>query len=129
MPSVESRLEVVADFAATLRPLGSFNVVYSDGDALFIHSHRRKRDDGEECAPGLYLLVRSPEQEAVDLSESGIMVAPFAQQMALVASVPLTDEDWQPIPEGKVIALKHGLVRAHVEAPAEAGTELSIVGS
>jgi hypothetical protein len=49
--------------------------------------------------------------------------------MALVASVPLTDEDWQPIPEGKVIALKHGLVRAHVEAPAEAGTELSIVGS
>jgi hypothetical protein len=35
--------------------------------------------------------------------------------MALVASVPLTDEDWQPIPEGKVIALKHGLVRAHTQ--------------
>ena len=91
MPSVELRLGVVADFAAMLRPLGSFNFVYADGDALFIHSHRRKHDNGDECSPGLYLLVRSPEQKAVDLSESGIMVAPFAQQMALVASVPLTD--------------------------------------
>jgi predicted glutamine amidotransferase len=127
MPSVELRLGVVADFAATLRPLGSFNFVYSDGDTLFIHSHRRKQDDGETRPPGLYLLVHSREQEAVDLSESGIMVAPFAQQMALVASVPLTDEDWQPIPEGEVIALKHGLVRAHVKAPAEAGAEMSIV--
>ena len=116
MPSIEARLEVVAGFAATLRPLGAFNFVYSDGDALFIHSHRRKKDNGEEGSPGLYLLVRSREQKAVDLSESGIMVAPFAQQMALVASVPLTDEDWQPIDEGDVIALTHGLVRAHVKA-------------
>ena len=127
MPSVELRLEVVADFAATLRPLGACNVGCADGDALCIHSHRRKHDDGEEWSPGLYLLVRSPEQEAVDLSESGITVAPFAQQMALVASVPLTEEDWQPIPEGEVIALTNGLVRAHAKAPADAGAELSIV--
>jgi glutamine amidotransferase len=37
-PSVESRLEVVADFAAWLRPLGPFNFIYSDGDTLFVHS-------------------------------------------------------------------------------------------
>ena len=63
--------------------------------------------------PGLHLLVRSSDQQAVDLSESGIMLAPLAQQMALVASVPLTeDEPWEPMREGEVIALKQGLVRA-----------------
>jgi glutamine amidotransferase len=113
IPSVESRLELVADFASSLRPLGPFNFVYSDGDTLFVHSHRRKQDNGETRPPGLHLLVRSSDQRAIDLSESGIMVAPFAQQMALVASVPLTDDEpWEAIDEGEVIALKQGAVRA-----------------
>ncbi len=38
-PSVESRLEVVADFAARLRPRGPFNFVYSDSDALYQCEH------------------------------------------------------------------------------------------
>ncbi len=113
IPSVESRLDIIADFASSLRPLGSFNFVYSDGDALFVHAHRRRQDDGETRPPGLHLLVRSSAQKAVDLTESGIMVAPFAQQMALVASVPLTDgEPWEAIDEGEVIVLTQGLVRA-----------------
>ena len=117
IPSVESRLDLVAEFASSLRPLGSFNFVYSDGDTLFIHSHRRKQDDGETRPPGLHLLVRSSDQQAVDLSASGIMLAPLAQQMALVASVPLTeDEPWQPIGEGEVLAVKQGLVRARVQS-------------
>ncbi len=117
VPPVESRIEVVADFAASLRPLGPFNFVYCDGDALFVHAHRRKQDDGETRPPGLHLLVRSSKQEAVDLSESGIMVSPFAQQMALVASVPLTDDEpWEAIDEGEVIALKQGMVRARLGA-------------
>ncbi len=117
VPPVESRIEVVADFAASLRPLGPFNFVYCDGDALFVHAHRRKQDDGETRPPGLHLLVRSSKQEAVDLSASGIMVSPFAQQMALVASVPLTDDEpWEAIDEGEVIALKQGMVRARLGA-------------
>jgi hypothetical protein len=36
-----------------------------------------------------------------------------------VASVPLTDEAWEPIAEGEVIALKEGIVRARsLAAPA-----------
>ena len=53
---------------------------------------------------------------AVDLSASGIMMAPIAQELALVASVPLTDEPWEPIDEGEVIALKDGLVWARLPA-------------
>ena len=118
LPSVESRLDVLASFAASLRPLGSFNFVYSDGDTLFVHAHRRDQGGGDIRPPGLHLLVRSSDQQAVDLSESGIMLAPLAQQMALVASVPLTDDEpWEPLGEGEVIALQQGLVQARIPAP------------
>jgi len=110
LPSVESRLEVVADFAAWLRPLGPFNFIYSDGDTLFVHSHRRKQDDGSIRPPGLYLLVRSSNEQAVDLTDSGVLLAPTAQELVLIASVPLTDEPWEPISEGEVVALKMGVI-------------------
>ncbi len=114
-PSVEARLRVVAEFAASLRSLGPFNFVYSDGDTLFVHAHIRKQDDGNERPPGLHLLVRSSNEQAVDLTQSGVMLAPVAQELALVASVPLTDDEpWEPIAQGEVIALKHGSVWARV---------------
>jgi len=118
LPSVESRLEVIAGFAARIRPVGSFNFLYSDGDTLFVHAHRRKQDDGDTRPPGLHLLARDSDDQAVDLSESGIMMAPTAQELALVASVPLTDEPWEPIQEGEVVALRHGLVWARLAASA-----------
>lgn len=112
LPSVDARLNTVADFAASLRVLGPFNFVYSDGDALFAHAHRRKHSDGEERPPGLHMLIRSENEQAVDLSQSGVIMAPTAQEMVLVASVPLTDESWEPIAEGEVAALAHGIVWA-----------------
>jgi predicted glutamine amidotransferase len=111
-PSVESRLEIVADFAARFRSLGPFNFVYSDGDVLFVHAHRRTQNDGGVRPPGLHLLVRSGNEQAADLSKSGVIMAPVAQELVLVASVPLTDELWEPIGEGEVIALTQGLVWA-----------------
>ncbi len=111
-PPVETRLEVIADFAGSLRPFGPFNFVYSDGDTLFVHSDRRKQDDGSERPPGLHMLVRSSNQQAVDLTQSGVMLAPVAQELVLVASVPLTDEPWEPLAEGETVALTKGLVWA-----------------
>jgi glutamine amidotransferase len=119
LPSIESRLEIVAGFAAWLRPLGPFNFVYADSDTLFVHSHRRNQGDGEVRPPGLHLLVRSCNEQAIDLSQSGIMMAPIAQELTLVASVPLTDEPWETIAEGEVIALTGGVVRARQAAVAE----------
>lgn len=113
VPSVEARLDIVAQLAALLRPLGPFNFVYSDSDALFVHAHIRKQDDGVERPPGLHLLVRSSNEQAVDLTASGVLLAPLAQELALVASVPLTDDEpWEPIAPGEVIALKQGVVWA-----------------
>jgi glutamine amidotransferase len=42
------------------------------------------------------------------------MMAPVAQELALVASVPLTEEPWEPIGEGEVIALTQGMVWARM---------------
>jgi glutamine amidotransferase len=77
---------------------------------LFVHSHRRKQDDGSTRPPGLHLLVQSSNEQAVDLTDSGVLLAPIAQELVLIASVPLTDEPWEPIEEGEVVALKGGVV-------------------
>lgn len=111
-PAIELRLEIVADFAAMLRQRGPFNFIYSDGDALFVHAHRRTQNDGNVRPPGLHLLVRSCNEQALDLTQSGVLLAPLAQELALVASVPLTDEPWEPIGEGEVIVLTRGIVYA-----------------
>jgi glutamine amidotransferase len=114
LPSVDARLDVVAAFARSIRELGAFNFVYSDGDALFVHAHIRKQSDGEERPPGLHMLVRSENEEAVDLTKSGVIMAPLAQELALIASVPLTNENWEPIAQGEVVALTRGVVWARV---------------
>lgn len=120
LPSVDARLDVVTEFAKSLRGLGAFNFVYSDGDALFVHAHRRKHLDGVERPPGLHMLVRSENEEAVDLTSSGVIMAPLAQELALIASVPLTDESWEPIAEGELVALTRGVVWARVRPSSDA---------
>jgi glutamine amidotransferase len=119
VPTVDARLVIVAEFAAALQTLGAFNFVYSDGDALFVHAHIRKQDDGVERPPGLHLLVRSSNEQAVDLTDSGIIFAPLAQELALVASVPLTDDEpWEPLEPGEVLVLKRGVVLTRAATPA-----------
>jgi len=118
LPSLEERLDAIVSFADSLRVLGPFNFVYADGDTLFAHAHRRKQGDGEIRPPGLHLLVRSCEEQAIDLSESGILMSPVAQGMALIASVPLTEESWEPLAEGEVVALRDGQVCARHVATA-----------
>lgn len=115
-PPLESRLDIVAEFAARLRSLGPFNFVYSDGNALFVHAHCRKQSDGGVRPPGLHLLVRSCSEQAIDLSQSGVLLAPVAQELVLIASVPLTDESWEQLGEGELIAVTQGVVMARRSA-------------
>ena len=93
------RLAVVAQFAAALRDLGPANFIYADGDALFIHAHRRSQGGGRPPAPpGLHVLRRScaPDQHVV-----------------LAASVPLTPEQgWRALREGELLAIQSGAIVA-----------------
>lgn len=100
------RVASVARFASALRSLGPANFLYSDGEALFIHGHRRRpRAAAPAVPPGLHLLRRSclPRQEVV-----------------LAASVPLTGEPgWEPLDEGELVVAVRGRVVSRERAPAE----------
>lgn len=109
VPALSARLALLGDYACMLRRLGSANFIYADGDALFVHADRRTQPDGQLRAPGLYLLQRCCWRAAPELAAAGVRLKSIRQDVALVASVPLTDERWQPLGEGELIALRQGL--------------------
>ena len=110
LPDARSRLDTVREFAGRMRELGPANFLYSDGDCLFAHADRRHQADGSVREPGLHLWLRdasSSHQHEVE----GLQVHashPHAHRMAMFASVPLGQGDWQPLPRGTVIGLRQG---------------------
>lgn len=111
-PTLKCRLELVSRFAASMRRLGPANFLYSDGEFVFAHGHRRIQADGTIAPPGLWRLERACELDRDALVAAGISVEPPAagQQLTLVASVPLSDEDWRPLAEGEVVVVGKGQV-------------------
>jgi predicted glutamine amidotransferase len=112
-PSLDERLAAVVSFAADLRRLGPANFVYSDTDAIFAHAHRRTQQGGEIRPPGLHLLCRRCAAAGDDVELAGVTSADGPlQHVALVASVPLSSERWEAVPEGAVVVLRGGQVAA-----------------
>jgi glutamine amidotransferase len=109
-PPLEDRLSTVAGFARDLRALGPANFLYSDGETLFAHAHRRRWEQNggysEPRPPGLSLL----SLDGAELRTRGLDVAGDDGDVALtvVASVPLTDGPWEPLEEATVLALSGG---------------------
>ena len=106
-PPLTHRLEIVARFAEQMRELGPANFLYCDGLSLFAHAHRRIQADGRIGPPGLWRLSRGCRNDPDALIEAGITLETGGpdQQIELLASVPLTSEDWRPLAEGEVIAV------------------------
>lgn len=110
VPALDARLARVADFAAALRALGPANFLYADGDALFVHGHKRTHAGGIR-PPGLHVLCRTCAGESGPFVADGLHVE--SQQVALAASVPLTaGEPWRPLAEGETLALRDGRIIA-----------------
>ncbi len=108
LPALSARLEAVAASAAELRPFGPANLLYSDGDALFVHAHRRTQGDGEIRPPGLHVLERTCHEPHGGLQGEGVRLTTVDQALTLVASLPLTSEPWRPLDEGEVLAIRDG---------------------
>lgn len=109
VPPLDERLSVLSNFAADLRRLGPANFFYADGDALFAHGHRRIQSATNDIAPpGLFLLSRRCVDADEPIHASGVSVAPGFQEVLLIASVPLTDENWRPFAEGELVAASAG---------------------
>ena len=90
VPPLSARFAIVSSFASEVRALGPANFLYSDGDALFAHGHRRKHaETGKIEAPGLVLLQRQCEQGGSGIVVSGLSVRRARQEVTLFASVQL----------------------------------------
>ncbi|MEZ5863999.1 MAG: class II glutamine amidotransferase [Geminicoccaceae bacterium] len=105
------RFTVVSEVAGALARLGNANFLYSDGDVLFAHAHLRCWDEGDgrfQRAAG----TRAEPARMQDLSVKGLKVevADDATDATYVASVPLTDTGWTPLPESTVVALRNGRI-------------------
>jgi glutamine amidotransferase len=111
VPTIEERLAEIVPFAADLRTLGPANFLYADGDAIFAHAHIRRNDAGEMKPPGLHVLCRTCTAGADGVPLTGLTIArEERQEVALLASVPLSDEPWQPLAEGEIVVLREGRV-------------------
>jgi len=107
-PTLQSRLDVVAAFAAALRQFGPANFLYADGEVLFAHGHRRLQPDGRMAPPGLHWLQRSCTQTDAALQAAGLGLAGNSERVLLLASVPLSEEPWQALAEGETMAIQGG---------------------
>lgn len=120
VPSLDVRRAAFEGFAAEMRPLGIANFLYSDGEFVFGHGHRRTQADGIVAPPGLWFRHRhravagSPatptpaEQSGVTLHPENGHQADHAQEMALLASVPMAAGHWRPLAEGEVVVVAAG---------------------
>lgn len=105
-PALNDRIRVIAEFAAQLRELGPANFLYADGEYLFAHSDRRYQADHSVRPPGLHRLIRAGAEGT--LSGGGVKVGGAPQEVVLLASVPLTDELWEPLGRGALVATTAG---------------------
>lgn len=115
LPPLADRFAIVARFASQVRDLGPANFIYSDGDALFAHGHKRMRAGAGIRPPGLHVLSRRCARPGGKLDAPGLSISSEAgdQEAVLVASVPLTHEaGWRPLGEGELIAARSGAVVA-----------------
>ena len=109
LPPLAERLRVFRELASESRTLGPANLLYTDGDAIFGHAHRRRHDTGDIRPPGLHVLCRTCTAASESLDLVGLSIAPEArQEVALLASVPLSAEHWEPLAEGETIVLREG---------------------
>jgi predicted glutamine amidotransferase len=122
-PALDERLSAVAEFAAAVRPLGPANFLYSDGDALFIHGHKRFHGDGAGAKPpGLHVLCRRCAAPSGPWVAEGLSLALDADQdVILAASVPLTAETgWRALAEGELLVAQRGRFPAGIAFPRQA---------
>jgi glutamine amidotransferase len=105
-PSLAQRFTAFARFAADMSKLGAANFLYSDSEYLFVHSHYRRHNDNSLSPHGLYMLNRRCHEHDV---LAGLDVE-SDQEMVLLASSPLSGENWEALPESTTLAIQNGRV-------------------
>ena len=117
-PTMTDRLAVFAEFAGDMRKRGSANFLYSDGEVLFAHAHKRIYEENgsfsEPRAPGLSIRNCAACQQGPEYACEGLKVHLGDQRTILLASVPLDAQGWEPLPEGTALAICSGAEAARM---------------
>lgn len=95
-----------------LAPMGPANFLYSDSRRLYAFASRRTHPDGMR-PPGLYYQMRQCKEAETVMPCVGLNIQSSidrAQQLCLIASVPLSDEEWIPFEANQLIAFDKGKV-------------------
>lgn len=110
-PSENEKLTVVAEFAHFIGALGPANFIYCDSEVMIVHGNRRSHADGIH-PPGLHYLCRRCRSESTAVALPGLDIRSDAamQDIVLIASVSLSDENWTPLRENEVLLLKEGKI-------------------
>lgn len=108
-PTLKARSDVFQTFCKDVRDFGIGNFLYSDGDALFAHGHKRTQADKEVRPPGLHVLERTCPSDP-DALAGVYLQSSDPQQVILFASVPLSPEAWRPLNEGEIIVARGGVI-------------------
>jgi len=110
-PSLAERIAVVSAFAEEISAFGPANFLYSDGEVLFVHGHKRKQADGITRSPGLHYIsiecnygFGQSELTSVEFSSEQV------QQVTLVSTLPLREGGWLPMEEGQLLVVKNGSI-------------------
>jgi glutamine amidotransferase len=119
LSTLDARLSVLTKFAEELRALGPANFLYADGDALFAHGHRRLQITGRAEPPGLWIRERlCPPADPAPEHAGGAAIVQAGQTVVWIASVPLTEDAWQPLAEGELVAVRAGVMLTRLLARA-----------
>ncbi len=114
-PELAARYKVFDNFVSKMRTLGLANIIYSDSEYVFIHSHKRISPEAKHL-PGLYMTCRRCSADESDIPIEGLELNKSnSKDVVLIASVPLSDEKWFEIPEGEIRILRNGVEIASAE--------------
>jgi glutamine amidotransferase len=103
-------MDVIHYFGCELAKLGPCNFIYAVNDKIYTFSSRRRYSDGER-PPGLWRVTRLCKESRTDVVTPGIHISSgleVEQQIVICASIPLTDENWQPFAVNELICLSRG---------------------
>jgi len=110
--SMEERFAAFGVLCAEMRAYGDANFLYTEGETLFVHAHKRRYEENdvisEPRAPGLHLM----ELDGVSSQwrVRGAHLINEGKSHVLVASVPLDDGPWQDLAAGTTLLIREGQV-------------------
>lgn len=107
-PTLDEKIELLSPLFCAWARLGPANIIYSDGEHLFAFANIRTQLNGLREPPGLYYLQRDEKAHKHMNKLAGVELDGNVDEITLFASVPLSEEPWQPFRENELIVCANG---------------------